>query len=150
MNLPLNIDIQQIFLHLFNFAILSGGLYFLLYKPVKKFMDQRSTYYQDMDREANENLAAAERMKAEAAERLDQLDDEIRAKRAEAASLAEKRAAQRLEEANQKAEKILDEARNNATQEQQKIVAAARAEIVNLAAEAAEKVVAQTLDASGR
>ena len=40
-NLPLNIDIQQILLHLLNFTILFAGLYFILYKPVRKFMDAR-------------------------------------------------------------------------------------------------------------
>lgn len=39
MNIPLNIDWQQILLHLFNFSILVGGLYLLLFKPVKNFMD---------------------------------------------------------------------------------------------------------------
>ena len=34
--LPLNIDIQQILLHMLNFVILAGGLYFILYAPVKK------------------------------------------------------------------------------------------------------------------
>ena len=42
-NLPLNIDLQQIFLHLLNFTILLAGLYFLLYEPVKKFMNKRTT-----------------------------------------------------------------------------------------------------------
>ncbi len=32
MNIPLNIDWQQILLHLLNFVILAGGLYFLLYQ----------------------------------------------------------------------------------------------------------------------
>ena len=35
MNIPLNIDWQQILLHLFNFVILAGGLYFILYKPTQ-------------------------------------------------------------------------------------------------------------------
>ena len=39
MNIPLNIDWQQILLHLLNFAILAGGLYLLLFKPVKAFME---------------------------------------------------------------------------------------------------------------
>ena len=39
--MPLNIDWQQILLHLLNFAILAGGLYFLLYAPVKSFMAKR-------------------------------------------------------------------------------------------------------------
>ena len=41
MNIPLNIDWQQILLHVLNFVILFGGLYFLLYKPVKNFMAKR-------------------------------------------------------------------------------------------------------------
>ena len=57
MNIPLNIDWQQILLHLLNFAILAGGLYFLLYKPVKDFMDKRTAYYKEMDDQANARLA---------------------------------------------------------------------------------------------
>ena len=49
MNIPLNIDWQQIILHLLNFAILAGGLYFLLYHPVRKFMDQREEHYRQME-----------------------------------------------------------------------------------------------------
>ena len=51
MNIPLNIDWQQILLHLFNFAILFAILYFLLYKPVKDFMAKREEYYKNMDAE---------------------------------------------------------------------------------------------------
>ena len=39
--MPLNIDWQQILLHWMNLAILAGGLYFLLYKPVVDFMHKR-------------------------------------------------------------------------------------------------------------
>ena len=52
MNLPLNINLQQIFLHMLNFVILTGGLYFILYNPVKKFMDQRTAHYAEMDKAA--------------------------------------------------------------------------------------------------
>ena len=61
MGVPLNIDWQQILLHLFNFLILFGGLYLLLYRPVKAFMDKRTAYYADMDAEAKRKLADAER-----------------------------------------------------------------------------------------
>ena len=59
MNIPLNIDIQQILLHLVNFAILFIILYLVLYKPVKKFMVKREEYYANMDQEAKDKLAAA-------------------------------------------------------------------------------------------
>ena len=48
MSIPLNIDWQQILLHLFNFAILAGGLYLLLYRPVKQFMERRQTHYEEL------------------------------------------------------------------------------------------------------
>ena len=68
MNIPLNIDWQQIILHLLNFAILAGGLYFLLYHPVRKFMDQREEHYRQMENEAQQRLD-----QAKAAVRLDGL-----------------------------------------------------------------------------
>ena len=40
-------------------AILTGGLYFLLYKPVKQFMEKREAYYKDLDAQAAAKLAEA-------------------------------------------------------------------------------------------
>lgn len=51
---PLNIDWQQILLHLLNFVILFAGLYLLLYKPVKAFMQKRREHYEKMDKDAEE------------------------------------------------------------------------------------------------
>ena len=44
--MPLNINLQQILLHALNFVILFGALYFLLYKPVRDFMDSRKAHYE--------------------------------------------------------------------------------------------------------
>ena len=57
--MPLNIDWQQILLHWMNLAILTGGLYFILYKPVKQFMSKREEYYRELDRRAEEKLSQA-------------------------------------------------------------------------------------------
>ena len=59
-NIPLNIDWQQILLHLLNFAILAGGLYLLLYKPVKAFMAKREGWYQQQADEAGAQSAPAQ------------------------------------------------------------------------------------------
>ena len=61
MNIPLNIDWRQILLHLFNFGILTGGLWLILYKPVKAFMDKREQAFKDREDEAT-------RLRDEAAE----------------------------------------------------------------------------------
>ena len=60
MNIPLNIDWQQILLHWMNLVILTGGLYFLLYQPVKQFMAKREAYYRSLDEEAAKKLREAE------------------------------------------------------------------------------------------
>ena len=71
MNVPLNIDWQQILLHLMNFAILAGGLYLLLYKPVKQFMAKREAYYQGLADQAADKLREAEALKGDCQAKLD-------------------------------------------------------------------------------
>ena len=78
MSLPLNIDLQQILLHMLNFVILVGGLYFILYSPVKKFMDQRAARYAEMDKAAADKLSEAEKLAASHQAQLDKLDEELR------------------------------------------------------------------------
>ena len=39
--MPLNIDFQQILLHMLNFVILFAGLGLLLYTPVRRFLNKR-------------------------------------------------------------------------------------------------------------
>lgn len=85
--MPLNINFQQVFLHMLNFALLFGAMYFLLYKPVKKFMDSRAQRYQKMDEDAKAALAQAEAAKAEYEKKLAGADDEIAQKRADRKSV---------------------------------------------------------------
>ena len=89
MNIPLNIDWQQILLHLFNFVILAGGLYLLLYGPVKRFMEKRAAYYKEMDEKAKATLHKAEQEAAEYQEHLKTVDEEVRQMKAEAVKRAE-------------------------------------------------------------
>lgn len=84
MNIPLNIDWQQILLHVLNFVILFGGLYFLLYKPVKNFMAKREAHYAEMAQKAQSELDSAEKIKADYQEQLKSVEGEISAKRTEA------------------------------------------------------------------
>ena len=99
MNVPLNIDWQQILLHLMNFAILAGGLYLLLYKPVKQFMAKREAYYQGLADQAADKLREAEALKADCQAKLDASDEEIRQKKAKAQHDAQVAAEQQLDDA---------------------------------------------------
>ncbi len=146
MNIPLNIDWQQILLHLFNFVILIAGLYILLYKPVKNFMAQREQHYKDVDAEAQAKLATAEAVEAEYRQKLDAIEDELRQKKADADAAVSRQTAEQLKAAQAQAEKVLADARAAAVTEKERIVAAAQKEIAELAAEAAERLVTGDLD----
>ena len=64
MGVPLNIDWQQILLHMFNLIILTGGLYFLLYQPVTAFMKKRQEYYAGLEAERPESCRRPNRRSA--------------------------------------------------------------------------------------
>ena len=116
MGVPLNIDWQQILLHLFNFVLLAGGLYFLLYAPVRNFMEKRTG-----------DIAAKEKAAAE--------------KEANAAALeAEKEASAILADAKRQKERMLADARDAAAHEKERMIEDARGEIANLAVEATAKL----------
>lgn len=140
MNIPLNIDWQQILLHLFNFTILAGGLYFLLYKPVKDFMDKRSAYYREMEDTAAGHLEEAKRLENEYQDRLKQADKEIEEKKAEAALETEELINASLEEARKQKEKIIADAQGIALNEKKKMLLETREEIVKLALAATKKM----------
>ena len=143
MNIPLNIDWQQILLHFFNFSILTGGLYLLLFKPVKDFMDKRKQTYAQMDAEARQTREEARQLKAQAEERLTRLDKELADKRSAADQEAALYARQQLQAAQQQAEKLLSDARAQAEQEGKRILAQANRDAVSIVEGAMDKLVAQ-------
>lgn len=140
MNIPLNIDWQQILLHLLNFAILAGGLYLLLYKPVKKFMEQRIAYYQKMDTDAAAYLKEADNFKVAYEMQLKEAEQEINTLRVNTLKKAEEQAASQIHTAKEQSKKILSDAQEKAQAEKQKILDESRQEIAQLAASAAQKI----------
>ena len=144
--MPLNIDWQQILLHVFNLVILTGGLYFLLYAPIKKFIEKREEEYRRLDSETKERLSSAEAMENEAKLRLDGVESEILQKRAKADEELHARADRQIEEAAQKAEKIISDAQKSAQEERKAILRDADNEIISMTKEAAKKMVFNSTD----
>lgn len=138
---PLNIDWQQILLHLLNFVILFAILYFLLYKPVRNFMDKRKAAYQEMDDAANAAKEEAETIKAQCEEQLAGLDEEMAKKRQEAIDAAQQRAKNITDNANKQASEIISKAEKQAEAERDRIIAEAGSTITEMAKEAAEKAI---------
>lgn len=138
--LPLNVDWQQILLHLFNFTILFGALYILLYKPVRDFMEGREKHYADMDSRAEQALADAENSRASYAEKERTFDEELRTKRSEMSKAIEAERERRLADARGEAEKIIADARNEADREKKDIIESAQKEITEMVTDAMEKL----------
>lgn len=97
--MPLNINFQQILLHMFNFVILAFGLYMLLYKPVVAFMKKREDHFADLEKQAQEAKSQAEATLAEYNAKLAGADEEIRQKNAAAAQEADRQRQERMQRA---------------------------------------------------
>lgn len=140
--MPLNIDWQLILLHWMNLAILTGGLYFLLYKPVKSFMAQREEHYRQMDQEAEDKLSQAERTQAEYQAKLDGVEDELREARAKVQQAAQQSAREQLAQAKEQAQQIVALAHIEAEHERDQMMKQSQRELKDLAAKAAKKLAA--------
>jgi F-type H+-transporting ATPase subunit b len=58
--MPLNLNVIEILIHLFNLAVLVTAVRFLLYKPIKKFMEKRASEYRMAAEETKRKLLEAE------------------------------------------------------------------------------------------
>ena len=138
--MPLNIDWQQILLHLLNFVILAGGLYFILYKPVKSFMAKREQHYKEIDDYAMKNRVEAEELRKAAQEKLDAAEEEIAAMHVKASDEIEAEKQRQLGEARAEARRILETAGKTAELRSKKALADSNDDIRALAMDAVRKM----------
>ena len=139
--LPLNIDITQILLHLLNFTVLFAGLYFILYKPVRKIMNEREENFKKLEEDANGRIEESEKTRAEYESRLKNADSEINAKKEAAGKETFAERERIITAANDEAAKILQKARDKANSEHDRIISEAQKEIAEIVNEATEKIV---------
>ena len=123
------------------------ALYFILYKPVTKMLDQRS-------QKIKESLDQAERVQQESARAEDQVKAQIETARAEgrtivgqATQLAEKVREEARAQARVDAEAIVARARSEVQRERDEAVEQLRREFAALTIVAAERVINKSLDA---
>ena len=136
MNIPLNIDWQQILLHWMNLAILTGGLYFLLYDPVKRFMEKREAYYRGLEEQAAGKLREAEELKASYQAKLDGAEEEIRQARAKSQAAVQ----QSVEEQMAQAKQIVAKAKEEAASSREQIIRESQRELRELTVAAVKKL----------
>lgn len=137
---------QGLVAQLISFGILFGLLTFLLYRPVRRILDERSE-------RIRASMEQAEQIKETMAKTEEQVKEQLEAARKVGQNI--------LAQAEQMGERFRDEARGQAKQDAEVIIARARSEIqrerdeaieelrrqfVDLAITAAEKVISETLD----
>ena len=137
--MPLNIDWQQILLHLLNFLILFAGLYFILYKPVKKFMKKRADGYAEQESRTKEALEDAERSRDAYSAKLAEADAEIAALKKQAEADAEEQCAAKIARAEAAAAKLAEDAAAKAAKEHDRIIKKAQGDIRDIVGEIAAK-----------
>jgi F-type H+-transporting ATPase subunit b len=131
---------------LINFGILFGLLSLLLYKPMRRMLDQRS-------KRISESMQQAEQIKEQLAKTEEQVKAQLETARkegqnilAQAAQLGERLKEEAKAEAKKEAENIVAKARTEIERDRDKAIDEVRREFVDLTIMAAEKVVKETLD----
>ncbi len=143
--MPLNIDVLQILLHILNFLILAGGLTFLLFKPINKFLDERKLFFENAKREAEEATAKNTELQEEYKVKLKQAEEEIREMRIKAEKEAADMSKVALAAAKEKAQAIVLAAEKEAEDRKEHILDSAQTEIGELVVTATQKLLSDTV-----
>lgn len=133
-----------------NFALLAGGLYYVLRKPLGAFFTARSASIQKSLEEGRKALEASQAQLKAVEDKLQHLHEEIAEfKLAAALEMGEER--ERMRQATvQEAEKMLQAARNQMDTATKAAQLELRLYTARLAVELAEELIRQRLDDAGR
>ncbi|MBN1955589.1 MAG: F0F1 ATP synthase subunit delta [Anaerolineae bacterium] len=115
----LDLDAATILFELFNFIVLSILLYYLLFRPVMKKVQERAAEKERIMQEVEQERLEAIRMREELEARLSNLDQEVNAILAQAYKNADLEHADLLQAARAEAERVLVEAHSDAIRLQQ-------------------------------
>lgn len=133
---------------MFNLIILGFGLYLLLYKPVKAFMDKREAYYKDLDDSANKKNEDADKLLKEYQDKLAKADEQIEDKKNIAMKELDDKVNSELNKAKEDAKRIVEDAKAQGQKKHDELVESANKDICDLAIKATSKLVDKTLDDS--
>lgn len=133
---------------MFNLIILGFGLYYILYKPVKAFMDKREAYYKYLDDSANKKNEDADKLLKEYQDKLAKADEEIKDKKNIAMKELDDKVNSELNKAKEDAKRIVEDAKAQGQKKHDELVESANKDICDLAIKATSKLVDKTLDDS--
>jgi F-type H+-transporting ATPase subunit b len=121
----MDIQLPQILFQIINFGVVAGALTFLLYKPVKKTLQERSNRIEEAQKAAEAAIAQNKN--------IDEMKKKIQKQAEEkAANLVD----EAVKEAQARRKELLAQARKDAQTEAEKIVASAQDERIQILKEA--------------
>ncbi|MFQ6069000.1 MAG: hypothetical protein ACE5LC_00585 [Candidatus Aminicenantales bacterium] len=99
-------DAMQLIGKTINFLILFGGLSYLLYKPVRSYLEKRTAELERQQQEAEDERKEAEKMLEELKKRLETIGQEVEKIKKEAEVEAEEERKKIMNQAKKEAERI--------------------------------------------
>jgi len=142
----IGIDWQVLLAQFVNFAILFGLLSVLLYKPMRRMLDERSNKIKESMEQAEQIKEQMTKSEEQVKLQLDTARREGQEILAQAAQMGERLKEEAKGEARQEAEVIVARARTEIERERDQAIDEVKREFVDLAIRAAEKVVNESLD----
>lgn len=139
----LNIEWTNMLVYFAAFVILFVGLTFLLFKPVKKFMDKRRGEIESEIAEAEKIKEEAEAKVAEEQAKANDLTEEVKKRAAELEEekvVAQTERENLLAQARKEADEIRLAAKRDADEERKKAVVGAKEDVADLAVIVAQKI----------
>lgn len=130
----------DIIINIISIIVLFLLLRLLIYKPVRRFMDEREKKIQDRIFKADQNRQESERLKQQYETSLAGAKEQISLVAQEEREKTEREAAAILAEARQKAAAIEEQARKAAEEERRKAMRSLNEDITNLAVDMARRI----------
>lgn len=140
------IDQSLILAQIVNFILLIGLLYWLLYKPVRNFMDNRTAEIEQQIKTAEENQIAAEALRLELEEQVKDSRKQAREFLDEATKRADQIQAEMIEEARTEAAALIARAQEVTELEKEKAWNELKDQVAELSLLLASKVINESLD----
>lgn len=135
----------DLLLNILNIVILFLITRFLVYKPVRKFMQERKDRIEKEKANAEQQLKEANDLKEEYSSLIADAENKARQTVLEGENEARKRSSEIIEKANSDAEQIKEDARIQAKEEKENSINSMKGEIASLAVSLSEKILSREI-----
>ena len=141
----MGISWSSIVLHLIALIILTVGLYFLLFKPVKKMIRERQEKVKKIEKENADLNEEVKELKNSSEKVLSEAKKEAAAMHESAVKVANQKANDILSEAKAKAKALIDRTETEMDEERKKLQADVEKQIADVSLLVAEKVIGRDI-----